>query len=158
VAPISAERILVAFEAAGLHSTRPRRLIARHLAEIAATGGDFATDDLWRQLQRVAPPIGRATVFRAVEALVGLGLLDRVAFADGTHRYRICGARHHHHLTCTQCRQIIEIPVCLPTDQFSAIARQTGFDIEGHALELFGICPSCREAAPPLSAPVTLQG
>lgn len=141
---ITVERFLAAFEAAGMHRTRPRCVIAERLAAYAAAGTDFATDELWQAAQRQEPSVGRATVFRMVEALVRLGLLDRVTFADGAHRYRVCGERHHHHLTCTQCHQIVELPVCLPADQFSAIARQTGFDIEGHALEVFGRCPACR--------------
>jgi Fur family ferric uptake transcriptional regulator len=143
---VSAERFLAAFEAAGMHQTRPRRLIAERLVDYAARGVDFATDELWREAQQREPRLGRATVYRMVEALVRLGLLDRVNFADGAHRYRVCSERHHHHLTCVQCHQIVELPVCLPASQFSDIAQRTGFAIEGHALEVFGRCPVCRSA------------
>jgi Fur family transcriptional regulator, ferric uptake regulator len=143
---VSADAILLAFEEMGLRNTRPRRLIAEHLAALAAAAEDFATDDLWRDLLQVDPRLGRATVYRAVEVLVNLGLLDRIEFADGTHRYRVCGGRHHHHLTCTECHQVVEVEVCLPSDQLTAIATQNGFAIEGHSLELFGHCARCREA------------
>jgi Fur family ferric uptake transcriptional regulator len=146
---MSVERFRAAFEAAGMHQTRPRRLIAERLVEYADCGVDFATDELWREVQSHEPRLGRATVYRMVEALVQLSLLDRVTFADGTHRYRVCSERHHHHLTCVQCHQVVELPVCLPASQFGDIARQTGFAIEGHALEVFGRCPDCRSAAAP---------
>lgn len=146
---VTVDTILDAFEDRGLRNTRQRRLIAERLATFAARSEDFATDELWAALQEADPGIGRATVFRAVEVLAAHGILDRVSFADGTHRYRVCGKRHHHHLTCVQCHQIVELPVCLPASQFSDIARQTGFAIEGHALEVFGRCPDCRSAIAP---------
>ncbi len=141
---ITTDVILDAFAALGLRNTRPRRLIAQRLAELAARGEDFATDDLWQELLRVDPQLGRATVFRSVDVLVDQGVLDRVTFADGTHRYRVCGVPHHHHLTCTQCHQIVELPLCLPEGELTALASQTGFAIEGHALEVFGRCPNCQ--------------
>ena len=144
---VTSETILRTFEAAGLRSTRPRRLIARRLAELASTTRDFATEDLWHELQRVDPRLGRATVYRAVETLVERGVLDRVEFADGTHRYRVCGrTAHHHHLSCTLCHRVIEVDVCLPQEQVSSIASDTNFAIDGHSVELFGRCAQCRDA------------
>jgi len=142
---VTAEAILGVFEDRGLRNTRPRRLIAERLAQLAERGEDFATDELWADLQRAEPGIGRATAFRAVEVLAAEGILDRVEFADGTHRYRLCSARHHHHLTCTRCHRVVEIDVCLPPEQLSGVARQNDFALEGHALQLFGRCAACRE-------------
>ncbi len=132
----------------GLRNTRPRRLIVEKLAELAVAGRDFATDELWSELKQADPELGRATVFRAVDLLVERGILDRVTFADGTHRFRVCGRsadHHHHHLTCTRCRRVEEVDVCLPPSALDSIGQQTGFALEGHAVELFGLCPSCRE-------------
>ncbi len=139
-----ADKIRAAFDEVCQRSTRPRRLIAERLIELAASGADFTTDDLWHELRQVEPRLGRATVFRSVEKLVSMGLLNRVEFADGTHHYRICGDSHHHHLTCTQCHRVVDVDICLPIDQFAAIGDQTNFEIEGHSLTLFGRCASCR--------------
>jgi len=144
-----AEKIYAAFDEVSQRNTRPRRLIAERLIELAAKGEDFTTDDLWQELRQAEPKMGRATVFRAVEKLVELGLLDRIEFADGTHHYRVCGGAHHHHLTCTQCHHVVEIDICLPHEQLAAIGKQTDFTIEGHALTLFGRCRKCRVASGP---------
>jgi Fe2+ or Zn2+ uptake regulation protein len=141
---VTTETILEAFEEQGLRQTRPRRLIAQRLADLAADGADFTTDDLWRALQHDDPTLGRATVYRAVDVLVERGLLDRVAFADGSHRYRMCGERHHHHLTCTRCHRIIEVDACLSHAVLSAIAARADFAVEGHSIEIFGRCAACR--------------
>ena len=139
-----AEKIYAAFDEVSQRNTRPRRLIAERLIELADKGEDFTTDDLWQELRQVEPKIGRATVFRAVEKLVEMGVLNRIEFADGTHHYRVCGSAHHHHLTCTQCHRVMEINICLPQEQLAAIGEQTNFAIEGHALTLFGRCEKCR--------------
>ena len=141
----TAEKIYAAFDEVSQRNTRPRRLIAERLIELANKGEDFTTDDLWQELRLVEPKMGRATVFRAVEKLVDMGLLDRIEFADGTHHYRVCGGTHHHHLTCTQCHRVLEIDICLPQERLAAIGEQTNFAIEGHALTLFGRCEKCRE-------------
>jgi Fe2+ or Zn2+ uptake regulation protein len=142
---ITADSIIERFEGVGLRNTRPRRLIARQLAALAARGEDFATDDLWQHLLRVDPRLGRATVFRAVDVLVEQGVLDRVSFADGTHRYRVCSpGGHHHHVTCSVCHRVVEIDACLAPELLAAIERNTNFALEGHSVELFGRCAACR--------------
>ena len=143
------ERLLAVFEAAGLRNTRPRREIVEQLAALAASGADFTAQDLWRDLQTSDPGLGRATVYRAVDLLLSKGMLDRVPFADGTHRYRLCGGAHHHHLTCTQCQRVVEISACLPPDLLATISTNTDFAIDGHSVELFGRCPACRDAPTP---------
>lgn len=140
----SVERILEIFDAMGLRSTRQRRLIAERLAALAASEADFTAQDLWRELQESDPHLGRATVYRAVDVLLNEGFLDRIPFADGTHRYRTCGDAHHHHVTCVQCQRVVEFTLCLPPELLAAISAKTEFAIEGHSLELFGRCAACR--------------
>jgi len=142
---VLAEKIYAAFDEVSQRNTRPRRLIAERLIALANSGADFTIDDLWQTMRVEEPKLGRATVYRAVEKLVGMGLLDRIEFADGTHHYRVCGDRHHHHLTCTNCHRVEEVDICLPEDQFTAIGNQTEFAIEGHSLTLFGRCKDCRD-------------
>lgn len=143
---VIADKIYAAFDEVSQRNTRPRRIIAERLVEFAKSGTDFTTDELWQELRTVEPKLGRATVFRAVEKLVNMGLLDRIEFADGTHHYRVCGSSHHHHLTCTRCHRIVEIDICLPEEQIAAIGNQTDFTIEGHSLTLFGRCADCQQS------------
>ncbi|MBV9691706.1 MAG: transcriptional repressor [Ktedonobacteraceae bacterium] len=148
-ANVIADKIRAVFDETSQRRTRPRELIEKRLVELAASGADFTIDDLWQAMRQEKPRLGRATVYRALEKLVNMGLLGRIEFADGTHHYRVCGDRHHHHLTCTQCHCVVEVDVCLPEDQFTAIGNQTKFDIEGHSLALFGRCEDCRNQQEP---------
>ena len=140
-----AEKIQLAFDEISQRNTRPRKLIADKLIELSQSGETFSTDDLWQELRESDSHIGRATVFRSVEKLVETGVLDRIDYADGSHRYRVCGDHHHHHLTCVQCHSVLDIDFCLHKGSLSSIEQQTHFDIEGHTLTLFGRCEKCQE-------------
>jgi len=140
-----AEKIRAAFEESGRRKTQPRNRIAARLAELAASGQDFSIEDLWHDLQKVDPHLGRATIFRAVEMLVNMGLLNRIEFSDGSHTYRACGDSHHHHLTCRKCHRVVDVDVCIPEAKLADIGHQTDFEIEGHSLVLFGVCADCRK-------------
>lgn len=139
-----ADKIRAAINEMSQRNTRPRRVIEERLIELAEKGTVFAVDELWQEIRRAEPRLGRATVYRVVDMLVDKGLLDRIDFADSTHYYRICdGTHHHHHLTCKQCHRVVEVDICLPADQLTAIGQQFGFEIEDHSLSLFGRCPDC---------------
>lgn len=141
-----AEKILTVFDQECQRNTRPRRIIAERLIEMAEHGGDFSVDDLWQELRQKEPHLGRATVYRSVEMLEQAGLLDRIEFADGTHRYRVCGGEdHHHHLTCTTCHRVVDVDICIAAEQFATLSQQTNFAIEGHSITLFGRCGACRQ-------------
>lgn len=142
---VTQDAILAVLEAKGFRRTRPREAVARQLGKYAALGRDFATEELWRQLQRENPRLGRATLFRSIDTLAELGVIDRIELADGTPRYRVCGRDHHHHLICSSCRRIEEINVCLPETDLSAAAAASGFTVERHSLELYGLCKNCRQ-------------
>jgi len=138
------ERIRAALEEQCQRQTRAKSQIADRLAELAEEHANFTVEGLWHDLLRLSPHIGRATVFRAVEQLVGAGLLNRIDFADGSHTYRACGEDHHHHLTCIQCHRVVDIDVCIPREVLDKIGQQTHFLIEGHTLTLFGLCTECQ--------------
>jgi len=143
--PSIAAKIRAVFEEHGQRQTQPRNLIASRLAELAESGTDFTVEELWHDLQRPDPHLGRATVFRAVEMLAGQGILHRIEFADGSHVYRACGDGHHHHLTCVQCHRVVDVDVCLEARSLEQIGVQNDFVIEGHTLTLYGLCPDCRK-------------
>lgn len=139
------QQISDAFSRMSQRNTEPRRILQKKLVELYRSGATFAMDDLWLELRAKHAPIGRATVFRTVEHLVQSEIVDRIEFADGTRRYRVCGGTHHHHLACSRCHRVIEIQACLPDTALSAIADRNEFEIEGHSLTLYGICRACQE-------------
>jgi Fur family transcriptional regulator, ferric uptake regulator len=142
--PITPDIIIDAFKQNGLRITGPRRTLAALLIE--TIGKDFTVEELWDMALRRDPDVGRATVFRSVEILRELHLLDRIEFADGSHRFRLCQetGHHHHHITCSSCGKVVEVDACLSDEQIASVEQLVGFSVEGHRLEFFGRCGSCR--------------
>jgi Fur family ferric uptake transcriptional regulator len=60
-------------------------------------------------------------------------------------RYELTPKSHHDHLTCTQCGTIIEFENRDIEQLQILVARNNGFQLTGHVLELYGICPGCQK-------------
>jgi len=139
------KRINEAFQGLEERRTVPRRAIARNLIRLGKSGASFSADDLLQKLRRTNPRIGRATVYRSIEKLVRMKVLDRIEFADGKHAFRLCANQnHHHHLACTKCHRVIALDFCLESDLIDAIGRRESFEIDDHSITLFGLCKECR--------------
>ncbi|TCL75294.1 Fur family ferric uptake transcriptional regulator [Hydrogenispora ethanolica] len=142
------ERIENAVKKMGTRNTQPRQIIAEKMKELGRTGALFSAEELWQELRRTHPEIGRATIFRSIEKLVEFKVLDRIQFEDGDHYFRVCCLEgHHYHLACTRCRRILEFENDSAAQQLSIIAKQANFDIEKRALTIFGCCEACRKNA-----------
>jgi len=123
--------------ARGLRLTASRRAV---VDEALASDEPFSVAEMQRRL----PRLGRATVFRTIRLLVKLDLLCRVLLEDGTPRYRPSAAAHHHHLVCTGCGSVEDFADCDLDAVSAALAGRTNYEIQGHRLELFGLCPTCQ--------------
>ncbi len=141
----TAESIIAALERAGHRVTEPRRALA---ALIATHDGHFTTTWLVNESRRRRLGVGRATVFRTVEALEHLGRVERIDLPTGEHAYVTCEPAHHHHVVCSRCGRTSEIDDAGIRTVAREVARQTGFRVDEHRLELFGLCPSCLATLP----------
>ncbi len=91
---------------------------------------------------------GIASIFRAVKLLTEeLGLLQRVHSGDGCHRYALQRG-HQHQVVCRCCERTIEFEGCDFDELTRFLQVKTGFQLEGHWIEFFGLCQVCRQAQP----------
>lgn len=128
----------------GLRITQPRRRIVRC---VLSKTGPFSAEDLMADLHREGAAVpGRATVFRTLDLLVDLGVLDRVHHPSGLHRYVLARAGHRHHVVCSRCGAVADFSGCNVDELVSTATAQTGFLIDGHWLELFGLCRLCQQS------------
>ncbi len=127
----------------GYRITQPRIAI---VDAILATPGGFTSDGLYDRLRGVAG-IGRATVFRTVDTLAQLGYLRRLHGEEHCSHYIRTTPGHHHHLICTHCHRVVEFDGCTIDSLANALSEQTQFRIQGHWLEIFGLCPDCQSVA-----------
>jgi Fur family ferric uptake transcriptional regulator len=137
--------LLTAIEAAGHRPTQPRRTVAEL---IAAREGHFSAADLIEDARVRRLGIGRATIFRSLELLTELGVLERLDLPSGEHAYVPCEPVHHHHVVCSACGRVTEIDDRGLAAAVQDIERATGWQVESHRLELYGRCPRCRSHRP----------
>jgi Fur family ferric uptake transcriptional regulator len=131
---------VTALDDAGYRRTAPRRAVAELIAE---RDGPFTAADLVAEARGRRLGIGRATIFRALDVLSDLRLVERIDLPSGEHAYVGCEPAHHHHLVCERCGRTTEIDDAGLRDLVGALEGRTGYRIDTHRLELFGLCPSC---------------
>ena len=132
-----------ALDRAGYRLTEPRRSLA---ALIAEQDGHFTAAELVTAAQSASPAVGRATVFRTLDLLEGIGAVERLDLPNGDQAYVGCEPAHHHHVVCSRCGRTSEIDDAGLRSVVRDVARDTGFRVDDHRLELFGVCPDCQAA------------
>ncbi len=124
---------------AGYKITGPRQLVLDFLK----SGEHYTAKEIYEGLEKT---LGLTTVYRTLEILTELGIVETIALTDGSLRYEyVLGKKHHHHLVCTGCGDICELDGCAIKDLEENVAKQTAYVISGHALELYGLCPRCQK-------------
>ncbi|MGY4690196.1 ferric iron uptake transcriptional regulator [Salibacterium sp. K-3] len=108
----------------------------------------LSAEDVYLLVKEKAPEIGLATVYRTLELLNELEVVDKINFGDGVSRYdlRKEGADHfHHHLVCIECGTVDEIQEDLLGDVEKVVEANWDFKIKDHRLTFHGVCHRCRE-------------
>jgi Fur family ferric uptake transcriptional regulator len=93
--------------------------------------------------------VGRATVYRVLDELAGLGLVAKIEIGDGITRYESLfpdGAEHHHHLVCDHCGKLIPFVDDELERAIRRIARREDFAVAEHDVTLHGTCSACPQA------------
>jgi len=143
---VSPTTVLAAFGENGYRVTAPRRALAQL---ISAREGHFTAEDLLDESRRGRLGLGRATIFRGLDTLTELGLVERLDLPSGTHAFVACepSPGHHHHVVCSRCGHSAPVEDCGMGDVVLEIGRRTGYRVDTHRIELFGICPACQGSA-----------
>jgi Fe2+ or Zn2+ uptake regulation protein len=101
----------------------------------------LSAEDILKRL----PDTHKTTVYRELAFFEEEGLIQKIDFGDGIRRYELAELEHHHHLICVSCKKVTDVHLEGDLEsQERNISRRTGFKILNHALEFFGLCPSCK--------------
>lgn len=125
---------------AALKNTKQRGAIMKILKESAEPVG---AEDIFARLQSSWPNLALSTVYRNLERFAEEALVHKDVFNDGVVRYSIAEEHHGHYLVCTGCSNKIKIDDCPLTCLEQGLAQNTGYEIEGHTLTIYGKCPEC---------------
>jgi Fe2+ or Zn2+ uptake regulation protein len=125
---------------AGERVTRQRLAVADALT---AAGRQLSAQELYRRIHRRDPSIGRATVFRTLEALVVAGVARRLELDGHVYGYVACRPEHHHHLACDRCGRVVDIDEAYIRPVAERVAANLGFRIDDARVDFYGLCESC---------------
>lgn len=107
----------------------------------------LSPEEIFALAKKESSEIGLATVYRTLDVLVELNIIDKIVFEDGMARYdlTINDKQHfHHHLLCTQCGSIEEIHEDLLEDVERLVSQQFHFLVTDHRLTFHGVCMNCQ--------------
>lgn len=125
----------------GLKATIPRLKIL----EIFQTSAQrhLSAEDVYRILLAEHLDIGLATVYRVLTQFEQAALLKRNNFESGKAIFELNEGAHHDHLVCVACERVAEFVDAAIERRQQAIAAAHGFQLQDHALALYGLCADC---------------
>jgi len=129
----------------GLSITKSRELV---LKAIYSREGHFTVDELEDQLKLKIKGSYRASIYRTIKHLMEAGLLAKVqtsSHAKVAYEHTL-GHKHHDHLVCDRCGDIIEFHNEEIEKMQEAIAASFGFEILHHSLVITGVCATCKRS------------
>ncbi|MCP1101772.1 Fur family ferric uptake transcriptional regulator [Aequitasia blattaphilus] len=132
----------------GLKITQQRLIVLEVLA--SQKDKHLSAEDIYELVREDYPDIGLATIYRTVQLLYEMKLVDRISLDDGYTRYEIAqtsleeGVHHHHHLICKECGKVTPFKDDRLDSLEDFIEEETGFHVLDHELKFYGVCKECR--------------
>jgi len=131
-----------------LKVTRQRLVVLEVLAENPEQ--HLTAEEIYERVKVENPDIGLATVYRTVQLLLELELIDRINLDDGFVRYEIGDMEknehhRHHHLICLRCGSISAFQDDMLEALETGVKDALGFQVTDHEVKLYGICRDCLE-------------
>jgi Fur family transcriptional regulator, ferric uptake regulator len=125
----------------GLKVTLQRLSILKTLTQGRA---HRTAQEIFEAAKRKDPTLGFATVYRLLRTLAEKKYVTEVRMGGLPARYELTPKNHHDHLTCTECGIIVEFENQSIERLQLQVAKERGFQLTGHVLELYGTCRQCR--------------
>ena len=123
----------------------PQRVALLRL--LAADEGHSSASHLYQQLKAQFPTTSLATVYKTLNLLKEMGEVVELGFSDDDNRYDGAHPFPHPHLICVRCRKIVDTDSALAASLVENVAADSGYQITGHRLDLYGLCPECQSSS-----------
>ena len=106
----------------------------------------LSAEDIYQIVKPHYPEIGLATIYRTLELLADIDILQKMNFDDGKARYEFSNhdEHHHHHLICLKCSKVIEFNDDLLDVLEKTISEKKNFEVIDHKLKFYGYCSGCK--------------
>ena len=130
----------------GLRLTHPRRVV---MSVLEAARVPLSPQTIHQRSLAAHEEIGLVSVYRTIDLLTDLGLVRRVHGHDECQGYVLASPGHHHHVVCRSCEAAVEITGMDDlTTLIDRIGQETGFTVDEHLLQFYGLCPQCQKGEP----------
>jgi Fur family transcriptional regulator, peroxide stress response regulator len=128
-------------EANGQRYTEQRAAVYRFLS---GTDAHPTADEVYTAVRGEISDISLATVYKALETLVGCGLATKLAFGDGSARYD-ARTDDHCHARCLRCGTVQDVVNVDVSRTLALMAPDSGFEVQGFRVEMVGLCAGCMQ-------------
>jgi Fe2+ or Zn2+ uptake regulation protein len=135
------QAIMDRLASAGGRRTASRQAIIEVIVE---AGSHLTADEIAAQVHERFPSVNLSTVYRTLDALTDLGIVDHVHFGHGRAVYHLTDEAHQH-LVCEQCGDVEELPVSRLRPFLRVLDREFGFELDRRHFALVGRCRACRD-------------
>lgn len=113
------------------------------LSVLHSAPGPIAVSEILRKLASRKVALDKVTVYRKLGLLLSLGVIQEVLLSGEKKYYELTG-KHHHHLVCLACDRVTDwMPDEAVLRREERHLEKSGFRVEYHSLELFGLCKQC---------------
>lgn len=123
----------------------PQRLAV--IKVLAASDEHPSAEQIFEKVRKTFPTTSLATVYKTIALLKDLDEVLELGFPDGSNRYDGNKPYPHPHIVCTICGKIVDPEVVSLDELKNEIVNKTGFRIQHHRLDFFGVCQDCQEFA-----------
>lgn len=140
------DKIRQQLQSQGYKLTPQREATARVLLENEED--HLSAEDVFMLVKDIAPDTGLATVYRTLELLTDMNVVEKINFGDGVARYDLrddSTHHHHHHLICVKCGTVDEIMEDWLEPLEERLAAEFNFTVLDHRLDFQGICHRCQD-------------
>jgi Fur family ferric uptake transcriptional regulator len=132
-----------ALKSAGFRAGGARAAVLDAMAEQSCC---VSAQELHRRVRDEGRSVGIASVYRVLDELVELRLVQRVDVGDGIARYEpaLPGGDHHHHVVCDDCGKVEPFADSTLESAIANASKRLGFSVDAHEVVLRGECGDCR--------------
>ncbi len=112
---------------------------------VTSNGKALSAQQVFDSARRMHPKLGLMTVYRALEKLEEMELIQRVHDPNGCHTYAVAPEGHQHLLLCLNCGKVEYFSGDELESLFQGIGADKKYQIKEHWLQLYGFCQDCKK-------------
>jgi Fur family ferric uptake transcriptional regulator len=135
--------ILDLLSSKGMRRTSARKAI---LETLLGSQSHLTAEDIAEEVRRRFPSVDLSTVYRTLDTLEQLGVIDHTHLSHGPAIFHLAGDDHQH-LVCEHCGRVVEVSAEMLAPFLAAVSEESGFEVDQRHFALVGVCATCRSAA-----------